>query len=121
MTNDLYDTYKDTKEGIYTFANAQRALPNIELIYLNQKKLLNNSISKLPVSKSEKLKFAIKISVISAFGDIALQQLKGINNNSNTLPNFDQIPRESLIIDMEKMVNRYRLINFAFKNGKLWM
>ncbi len=121
MTNDLYDTYKDTKEGIYTFANTQRELPSIELIYSNQKRLLNSSISKLSVPKSDKLKFAIKISIISAFGDIALQQFKGINNNSNTLPNFDQIPRESLIIDMEKMLNRYRLIKFAYKNGKLWM
>jgi hypothetical protein len=121
MTNDLYDSYKDTKEGIYTFVNKQQELAHIEMIYMDQKRLLNNSISKLPVTTNTKLKFAIKISIIPAFGDIAIQQLKGINNNSNTLPNFNQIPRKSLIIDMEKMVNRYRLIKFAYKNGKLWM
>jgi len=121
MTNDLYDSYKDTKEGIYTFVNKQQELARIEMIYMDQKRLLNNSISKLPVTTNTKIKFAIKVSIIPAFGDIAIQQLKGINNNSNTLPNFNQIPRKSLIIDMEKMVNRYRLIKFAYKNGKLWM
>jgi hypothetical protein len=37
------------------------------------------------------------------------------------LPNFNEIPRKSLIIDMELAFNKYRLIKYAYKNGKLWM
>ena len=121
MTNDLYDTFIDTKEGIYTFANSQQQIENIVMAYAAQKKLFKASIAKLPVSNSIKQRFAIKTSIIPAFGDIAMNQLKGIASNSTTLPNFNEIPRKSLIIDMELVSNKYRLIKYAYKNGKLWM
>lgn len=120
MTNDLYDTYKDTKEGIYTFANTQNDIANIERIYEQQKELFKKSINALPVNNSIKQKFAIKTSIIPAFGDIAISQLKELQTNSSSLPNFNQIPRKLLIIDMEKTINKYRLIKYAYKNGKLW-
>jgi hypothetical protein len=121
MTNDLYDTYKDTKEGIHTFANQQQDIANIEIIYAKQKSLFKKSIESLAVSNYTKQQFAIKTSIIPAFGDIAINQLKELQSNSPSLPNFNQIPRKSLIIDMEKMINKYRLIKYAYKNGKLWM
>jgi hypothetical protein len=117
----LYDTFKDTKEGIHTFANSQQQIENIGMAYAAQKKLFKASITKLPVSNSIKQRFAIKTSIIPAFGDIAMNQLKGIASNSSTLPNFNEIPRKSLIIDMELASNKYRLIKYAYKNGKLWM
>jgi hypothetical protein len=121
MTNDLYDTFKDTQEGIHTFANLQQHIENIEMIYASQKILLKKSIEKLPVSNYAKQLFSIKTAIIPAFGDIAINQLKGIPLNSSSLPNFNEIPRKSLIIDMELAFNKYRLIKYAYKNGKLWM
>ncbi len=121
LTNDLYDTYKDTMEGIYTFANTQNDIANIEMIYAQQKLLFKKSIESLPVSNYTKQQFAINTSIIPAFGDIAINQLKELQINSTSLPNFNQIPRKSLIIDMERMINKYRLIKYAYKNGKLWM
>jgi len=112
---------KDTQEGIHTFANLQQHIENIEMIYASQKILLKKSIEKLPVSKFAKQLFSIKTAIIPAFGDIAINQLKGIPINSSSLPNFNEIPRKSLIIDMELAFNKYRLIKYAYKNGKLWM
>ena len=121
MTNDLYDTYKDTQEGICTFANGQDNITHIEAIYNKQKMEFNNNIKKLPVENDVKLKFAIQTSIISAFGDIAINQLKMVQLNNNDLLQFKEMPRKSLIIDMEKWINKYRLLKFAYKNGKLWM
>lgn len=121
MTNDLYDTYKDTQAGIYTFANKSTSLNTIELTYEAQKKLLQDSIIHLPLSKKTKERFNRSISLIPAFGEIAIEQLKGIATNSSTLPNFNEIPRKSLIIDMELSSNKYKLLKYAYKNGKLWM
>ncbi len=120
MTNDLYDTYKDTKAGIYTFANKSESINTIEAAYNSQKELLKNSIIHLPISPKNKESFSLNISIIPAFGDIAIQQLKGIALHSTAMPNFNKIPRKSLIIDMELSVNKYRLLKYAYKNGKLW-
>ena len=121
MTNDLYDTYKDTQAGIHTFANKSNSLKLIVATYEAQKKLLKTSIQQLPVSNKIKAAFCRNIAVIPAFGDIAIQQLKRIATNSSTLPNFNEIPRKSLIIDMELSANKYLLLKYAYKNGKLWM
>jgi hypothetical protein len=120
MTNDLYDTYKDTQEGIRTFANQLQNVEEIEAIYKKQKDVLKSQIQKLPMSMSRKIEFSILISVIPSFGDIAIQQLKRIQGNSSSLPNFNEITRKELIIDMEKPSNIIRLFQFAFKNGNLW-
>ncbi len=120
MTNDLFDTYKDTQEGIRTFANQLDNIEEIRSIYQKQKDTLKSQIQKLPMSMSRKIEFSILISVIPAFGDIAIQQLKRIQGNSSSLPNFNEIKRKELIIDMEKPSNIIRLFQFAFKNGKLW-
>jgi hypothetical protein len=121
MTNDLYDTYKDTQDGIHTFANVEKDIAKMEMFYVQQKKLLKNSINELPVNNISKQQLALKLSLIPAFGDIAINQLKLLQTNSTSLPNFKEIPRKSLIIDMEKMINKIRLIKYAYKNGKLWM
>ena len=121
MTNDLFDTYKDTNAGIRTFANEARSISEIETTYSSQKLLLKESISKLPINYNHKKNIAIQLAIIPAFGDIAIQQIKGIQSNSATLPNFKDIPRKSLIIDMELFTNKCKLIKYAYENGKLWM
>lgn len=121
MTNDLFDTYKDTQEGINTFANKIKNRATLNDLYHQQVASFNNSIKNLPFSKAQKMEFAIHMSLIPSFGGIAIHQLGKLNTNSDTLPQFDQVNRKALIIDMEKPRNIIRLILLAYKNGKLWM
>ena len=121
MTNDLYDTYKDTQNGIDTFANKIKNIERINYIYQEQTSYLYSNIKILPFNNKKKIEFAINMSIIPAFGQIAINQLKLLQLNNNTLPNFKNVNRKDLIIDMEKNINIIRLIQYAYKNGKLWM
>jgi hypothetical protein len=121
MTNDLYDTYKDTQEGIRTFANQLNNIDEIAAIYQSQKLTLKQKIKQLPINEKRRAAFSILISLIPSFGDVAIQQLKRLQSNSDTLPNFRDVKRKNLIIDMEKPINIIRLMKFAYKNGKTWM
>lgn len=121
MTNDLYDTYKDTQLGIRTFANQAENALYLSSTYSLQKKAFKNSIQQLPFDKATKQEFCIKTAIIAAFGDVALHQLEGLQANSVAIPNFNAIPRNSLIIDMEKTSNIIKLLQYAYKNGKIWM
>ena len=120
MTNDLFDTYKDAQSGIKTFANSSKSFNEIETIFYAQIKALKASIINLPFSHFKKWRFAINTSFIIAFGEIAINQIRRLATNTDSLPNFKDVNRKDLIIDMEKTVNKLRLIRFAFKNGKLW-
>jgi hypothetical protein len=121
MTNDLFDTYKDTQNGIETFATKIKNIDSIKAIYLEQASKLFSNIKMLPVDNIKKIEFAINMSIIPAFGQIAINQLKELQLNSNTLPNFKEVNRKALIIDMEKSINIIRLIRYSYKFGKLWM
>jgi hypothetical protein len=121
MTNDLYDTYKDTLNGINTFATKIKTIEVINSIYQEQAVLLFEKINLLPFNNKKKMEFAINMSIIPAFGHIAINQLKQLQSNSNTLPNFNEVNRKALIIDMEKNINIIRLIRYSYKFGKLWM
>ena len=121
MTNDLYDTYKDGLSNINTFATKMNSIQEIKGIYNEQKYLFNKSIAALNVNRKRKLVFAIKTAIIPAFGDIAIEQLSKLQLNNGELPNFKQVPRVKLIIDMEKPINQLKLISYAYKNGKRWM
>ncbi len=121
MTNDLFDTYKDTQEGIHTFANSTNNMESIIDTYNNQIQILRDNIHQLPVSQKRKKQFAISLAIIPAFGFIAINQLSKIQDAGNVLPDFKSIPRKALIIDMEKPLNIFRLILHAYKIGKSWM
>ena len=47
--------------------------------------------------------------------DYSIQNLSKIQGQQNTLPDLNKIPRKDLIIDMEKTVNRIKLIQEAYK------
>jgi hypothetical protein len=121
MTNDLYDTYKDTQDGIHTFANQMKDIATLIDIYTHQVNAFNDSIRYLPHSKIKKMEFAINMSMIPSFGYVAINQLNQLQDNSKTLPNFSKVKRKDLIIDMEKIGNIMRLIKFSYKYGKSWM
>lgn len=121
LTNDLFDTYKDTQEGIHTFANSANSLAYIIDIYERQIQALKEHIQQLPVSHKKKAQFAISLAVVPAFGYIAIHQLSKQQNNEQSLPDFKSIPRKALIVDMEKPINIVRLILHAYKIGKTWM
>ncbi|MFN5253976.1 MAG: hypothetical protein ACK5BD_07580, partial [Chitinophagaceae bacterium] len=73
------------------------------------------SLHQLPFEKSKINILKIKLSPIPAFGYIAIQNLSKIQGQQNMLPDLNKIPRKDLIIDMEKTVNRIKLIQEAYK------
>ena len=120
MTNDLYDTFKDSKEGIQTFANTSGTISDIASIYQYQKMVLNKAIAQLPMSSFAKSRFAIRLALIPSFGDLAIEQISNYRITFPIFTNINSITRKHLIIDMEKTINKIRLIYFSYKNGNKW-
>jgi len=122
LTNDLYDIYKDMQEGIITLAVRAKQYEAIYALYAKHAEALNETIRQLPVSHARKMDLSIILNVIAAFGYVALDNLKRLqanNSNNSILPVFDALPRKELIIDMEKNINRYKLLKFTYQNASL--
>ena len=122
LTNDLYDIYKDMQEGIITLAVRAKQYEAIYALYHSHAVALNETIRQLPVTKNRKSDLSIILNVIAAFGHVALDNLKRLqanNSNNSILPAFENLARKELIIDMEKNINRYKLLKFTYQNAAL--
>ncbi|MGI9138985.1 MAG: hypothetical protein ACR2IM_08095, partial [Sediminibacterium sp.] len=115
MTNDLYDIYKDTVAGIHTFANTQNTYENILENYEDQVNKFIESIHQLHYNKADKLKLQIKLSLITALGYIALENLKILQGKNKELLPFKSYPRKDLIIDMEKIKNIIKMFKYSYQ------
>jgi hypothetical protein len=120
MTNDLFDTFKDSKEGIHTFANMAINMDTILSKYNEQKHAFHLAISRMPLSNYQKHKFQIQTSLIPAFGDLAIEQLTKLKVQTPIINHINHIKRSNLIIDMEKPANILRFLYFTYLNGKTW-
>ena len=119
LTNDLFDIYKDMQEGISTLAIRAKQYEAIYALYHKHAEALNESIRKLPVTNSRKTDLSIILNVIASFGYVALDNLARLQANNTYLPAFESLARKDLIIDMEKNVNRFKLLKFTYQNANL--
>ena len=122
LTNDLYDIYKDMQEGIITLALRAKQYEAIYALYAKHAEALNETIRQLPVSHARKMDLSIILNVIAAFGYVALDNLKRLqenNSNNSIIPAFNALPRKELIIDMEKNSSRFKLLKFTYQNAYL--
>lgn len=118
MTNDLYDIYKDTHEGIQTFANTQNTIIDIERVYNEQLKLFIKSIEILPYAHLKMTRLRIILSLIPAFGYLALENLRKLQGDNDHLLPFKDYERKDLIIDMEKLKNVIKLFKYSYQLAK---
>ncbi len=114
MTNDLFDIYKDMQDGIYTFANTAINYESVFTLFENQVNLFKQSIQNLDYVKAKKDKLLIQLSIIPAFGYVALDNLKQIQNGNTDLPDLHLLDRKELIIDMEKPRNIFKLLKYSY-------
>ena len=119
LSNDLFDIYKDIKDGIQTLATRCTNAYAMETFFLNRLNLLKENIQLLEVSKSKKQTFSIAMAATAVLGLVAIEQLKKLQGNSSHLPDFTVLERKALIVDMEKPINIFRWIKLLYVHARL--
>lgn len=118
--DDMYDIHSDLQEGINTYANTCKKYSTLEDTFSDLVKHLKYLIRELPFEEYKKKQLLIQLSIIPAFGYLALDNFKILSDQHGNFKNFKEYPRKSLIIDMEKMGNILRLLSKSYKIGKSW-
>jgi hypothetical protein len=118
--DDMYDIYADQQEGIFTYANTSTKYSTLEDTFVDMVNQLKVYIKSLPFQENNKERLFIQLSIIPAFGYLALENFKQLRDENGNFKNFSEYPRKSLIIDMEKMDNIKRLIAESYKTGNSW-
>ena len=118
LVNDLFDIYKDLKNGQHTLPNRMSDINNFNQFYLKKVQSLKVSINLIPSSNFSKLTLKVSLMGIAALGIIAINQLRKIQRSNNFLPNLNTLSRKDLIVDMENKSNLWAWIKNVYSLSK---
>ncbi len=120
MMDDLYDIHEDLQQGIRTFSNASSSFSFIQETYNTQVSQLCAAVGGIGIPGFRRKRFWVSLSIIPALGYVALHQLGLHLKGDDRLPDLRHVPRKSLITDMEKISNVFRLIRYCYTVTKIY-
>lgn len=113
LENDIFDVYKDYQEGISTLVTIAIDSCELETLYQNLHAEIWKIIDSIPFKNTDKERFMQISSLIIARGYVALEQLRKASKKTNGIFKPDEYSRKDLICDMEKPLNRVKLLHYA--------
>ncbi|MES2647158.1 MAG: hypothetical protein V4717_09805 [Bacteroidota bacterium] len=116
MSNDIFDVYKDYKEGIRTIPNTCKDYLVFEKYYLSECKKFCAMARALPYPKKDLEFFITFIAFVMARGIVALKMLQKLQHalGGGALP-IASIKRKQLICDMEKPINALKTARYTLR------
>lgn len=115
LENDIFDIYKDYKQGINTLATTCTDIAELRAEYGQLRNRIFTLINQTSYGKSHKKAFRQLCALIIARAEVALQQLYELQLRTENRFCIEKYERNELICDMEKTKNRVNLIRHAAK------
>lgn len=113
LENDIFDVFKDSCAGINTLATNAIDIRQLETIYRKLHAGIWNNIDAVHFKSADKENFKRICSLIIARGYVAIHQLKKVSKKTNGIFKLAEYSRKDLICDMEKPLNRVKLLQYA--------
>jgi hypothetical protein len=117
--NDLFDMFKDLRDGIITLPDRCKDYKQLRQMYIARVKECNRLIYALPYKQSRKEEFCFAMNLIISRGLIVTDQMMRLEKQLGKPLNYQSLTRKQLICDMEKRANIFKWIYYAFKLPKL--
>lgn len=118
MTNDLYDVFKDARDGIATLATRCTNASELSGFVEKQIETLRRLIAALPYPEKSKQRFYVAMAGVASLAMVATDNLKRIEKKYGHMPEFRTLPRKELIIDNEKAANILRCLWYVYRLGR---
>lgn len=120
LTNDLFDTWKDLQAHISTLPVTIKDAHAFHTYFLGLVHQLETEIARLPFPALRKQRFLANMLAICSFGDMAVAQLKKIQQHQTAMPDLRMLSRTALIIDMERPGNIWHCLRFTYRRCLQW-
>lgn len=115
LTNDLFDIWKDLQADVQTLPNRMRDAHAFHAFFTRKVEEIRTVIAGLPVPEARKRAFLLNMMAICSFSNMAICQLRNIQQQQSRLPDLNSLPRKALIVDMEKPANIWHCMRFTWQ------
>jgi hypothetical protein len=112
LTNDSFDIYFDTRDGINTYFNRSPSVKKTRQFFLDECTRLHAMIMACEVPLKNKLRTIQRMSILHAFTLTALDHLQETENKYSTPADWRNLARNEMITDMWKNKNRLKTVRY---------
>lgn len=112
LTNDSFDIYFDTQEGINTYFNRAPSIKIVRQFFLDECLRLHEKVFACDVPLKYKLRTIRRMSMLHAFTLTALDHLQETEYKYGAPVDWKTIPRNEMITDMWKNKNRLNTVRY---------
>lgn len=112
LTNDAFDMYFDTQNGIHTYFNTALSIAQVRQFFLDECTKLHAIVMGCDTSRKNKLNTIRRMSILHAFTLTALDQFQQTEDKYGKSIEWKDIPRKDLVIDMALNKNRFKTIKY---------
>ena len=121
IMDDLLDIMDDLKEGVYTLPMIIKDAHELDFFFDGLMKDLKLTIFNLPYPKKRKEKLIISWVAICSICKLALKQLVEVQDEHGHLPDLKTLPRNKIVVDMQKTKNLQYCIKFTYRETYNWL
>ncbi|MDD3322245.1 MAG: hypothetical protein PHS59_12460 [Paludibacter sp.] len=115
LENDIFDIYKDYKEGIKTLATTMQKTSHLREKYLALMADVFDSVEKTNFPTGAKKKFRRIISLVMSRGLVCLDCIEKNEKTTQNQFHLEKYERKDLICDMESLGSFLKLIHYSAK------
>lgn len=112
LTNDSFDIYFDTHNGINTYFNKASTISQVKQFFLDECFKLHSMVMSCNTSKKNKLNTIRRMSVLHGFTLTALDCLQQTEDKHGLPVNWKTVPRREVVIDMALNKNRFKTLKY---------
>ncbi|MCW3108216.1 MAG: hypothetical protein JWQ09_2722 [Segetibacter sp.] len=117
--NDLFDMFKDLRDGIITLPDRCTDYTQLRQLFMSRVKECNRLIYALPYKHHKKEEFAVAMHLIISRSIVVIDKMIGLEKQLGKPLNYKKLNRKQLICDMEKTKNILKWLYYSYKLPRL--
>jgi hypothetical protein len=112
LTNDSFDIYFDTQDGIHTCFNSAPSIKNVREFFLDECATLHAMVMACNLPLKNKLRTINRMSILHAFTLTALDHLQQTEDKIGIPVDWKSVIRSEMVTDMAKNMNRIKTVRY---------
>lgn len=117
--NDLFDMFKDLRDGIITLPDRCGDYMKLKVSFMLRVKDCNRLIYALPYPRRKKEEFAVAMHLVISRALVVIDKMIRLEQQLGKPLNYKTMSRKQLVCDMEKPKNILKWLYYSYKLPKL--
>jgi hypothetical protein len=115
FSNDLFDMFKDLRDGIITLPDRCTNYTSLKELFMTRVKQCNRLIYALPYKHHKKQEFAVAMHLIISRGIVVIDKMIRLEQQLGKPLHYQTLTRKQLVCDMEKIRNIIKWLYYSYK------